>query len=205
MSIIINEFKECTQCGKCCENPCELIPDDIPKLLKHFNMDLLDFFKKYLIAVSVGSDECANETLMMFPVKCDENGKRINKYISDEEYFETQGKCIFLNNNKCSIHTIKPFGGDFYKCSAMTGSFPIRLSDNGYFVYWHNNQHLFKEIFPSYKLIQSRLNPIYKKMNELYKKYDNTGDMGFMIEYKSLARVRDSIIYNDMVLMNPRD
>jgi len=198
LSIIINQFKECTQCGECCEGPCELIPSNIPDLLNHFNMNLSEFFKKYLIVASIGPDECADETLMMFPVKCDENGKRINKYFTDEEYLETPGKCIFLNNNKCSIHSVKPFGGAFGKCYKMTESFAIRLPVSGYFAYWYNNQHIFEELFPGYKLIADKLKPIYKKMNDVHRKYYTTGNIKYKMEYEQLARLRDSIKYNEI-------
>jgi Fe-S-cluster containining protein len=47
----INNFNECQQCGECCKTPCDLIPSDLPLLLKKFDMSLPEFFKEYLIAI----------------------------------------------------------------------------------------------------------------------------------------------------------
>jgi len=165
--LIINEFKTCQQCGECCNTPCDLIPTDLPPLLDKFKMSLPEFFRKFLIALIIASPKYADEVLMMVPVRVDIKGRRDKKFLADKEYLDTHGKCVFLKNNKCSIHNIKPYGGLFLKCSKITGSIAIQLKKSQYFAYWVNNQHLFNLIFPGFQKIFDELNQIFRKKNNI--------------------------------------
>ncbi len=163
----INNFNECQQCGDCCKNPCDLIPSDLPPLFEHFDMSLPQFFRKYLIALIIASPEYADEVLMMVPVRVDSTGNRTEKFLADSEYLNTQGKCIFLRENKCNINELKPFGGRFLQCPKITGSVSIQLYKKQYFAYWVNNQHLFELIFPGFAEIFDELSKIFQKRNTI--------------------------------------
>lgn len=184
----INNFNECQQCGECCKTPCDFIPSDLPPLLKKFNMSLPDFFKKYLIALIIASPKYSNEVLIMVPVRVNSNGNRSPKFLADNEYLESQGKCIFLENNKCSIHELKPFGGRFLQCPKITGSVSIQLLKSQYFAYWVKNQHLFELIFPRFGEIFNELNKIFQRKNEIFAKQGKTP------EYDQLHQIQVNII-----------
>lgn len=170
----INNFNKCQLCGECCKTPCDLIPTDLPPLLRRFNMSLPEFFKKYLIALIIASPKYAEEVFMMVPVRVNSSGNRTKKFLIDNEYLETQGQCIFLQENKCSIHGHKPFGGRFLQCQKITGSVSIQLSKNQYFAYWVHNQHLFNLIFPRFSKIFNELNKIFQKKNKILAKQGKT-------------------------------
>ncbi len=164
---LLNGFNACQQCGDCCKTPCDLIPSDLPILLKHFDTSLPEFFKKNLIALIIASPQYSDEVLMMVPVRVGPTGERTKKLLSDSEYLNTPGKCIFLVENKCSINNFKPYGGRFLECSKITGSVSIQLRKSQYFAYWVNNQHLFELIFPGYSKIFHELTRIFKTKNEI--------------------------------------
>ena len=132
----IEEYK-CKMCGECCRHvPCEIIPKDLPKLLERFNMSFKEFFIKYLIAIPCNTGDKADTILRLSPAR-KINGHRFNKYLEDEEYMDyidKGGECIFLQNNKCTIHDIKPFGGRIMKCSKMTGGLTLQLTNSQYFI-----------------------------------------------------------------------
>jgi len=167
---LINSFNECQLCGDCCKTPCDLIPSDLPPLLKHFGTSLPEFFKKNLIALVIASPKYSDEVLMMAPVRMGPSGIRVSKYLADSRYLNAQSKCIFLVENKCSINNFKPFGGRFLQCPKMTGSISIQLRKSQYFAYWVNNQHLFELIFPGFSEIFRELQTIYKRKNEIFEK-----------------------------------
>lgn len=168
----IIQFKECQQCGECCGTPCDIIPSDLPPLLERFQMNLADFYKRYLIALIIKSPKYTGEILMMVPVRVNSQGVRYPKYLADKEYLDNcRGNCIFLRDNKCSIHDIKPYGGKFLKCARMTESAPIDLGKSQCFGYWYNNQHLFEIVFPGYTEIYRDIKENFRQMAQ----YINTG------------------------------
>ncbi len=187
-AIKINNFNKCQQCGVCCKVPCDLISSDLPPLLERFNMSLTKFFKKYLIALIIASPKYSDEVLMMVPVRVDSNGNRSPKFLADNEYLETQGKCIFLKNNKCSIYELRPFGGRFLQCPKMTGNVSMQLSKSQYFAYWVINQHLFEPIFPGFEEIFNELNEIFQRKNKIF------ATQGKTLEYDQLHQAQVNII-----------
>lgn len=185
----MNNIKPCQQCGECCKKaPCDIIPSDLPPLLKYFDMGLADFFKKYLIALMVASPKHADQVLMMVPVRVNSQGNRAEKFLADGEYLVTQGNCIFLEERNCTIHEIKPFGGKILECSKMMGGNSRQLAKKDYFEYWKNKQSLFQEIFPEYKKIFLELKKIYKRKNSLL---DNFGKNE---EYNKLHHKQEIIL-----------
>jgi Fe-S-cluster containining protein len=131
-------------------------------------MDLSEFYKKYLIALIIASPQYADEVFMMVPVRVNSQGERTSKYLADNEYLNMSGHCIFLKDNKCSIHNLKPYGGRFLQCEEMTGNVSIQLGKSQYFAYWKDNQHLFETVFPGYEDIFNRLKQIFSQMNLLF-------------------------------------
>lgn len=185
----MNEFNECKQCGECCSTPCDLIPSDLPPLLSKFKMGLSEFFKQYLIALLIASPSFSDQILMMVPVRVDAKGNRTNKCLADLEYLNTSGKCIFLKNNTCLIHDVKPFGGKYLICQKMTESVSIQLHKNHCFAHWKNNQQIFRDIFPEHKKTLSALQEIFGKMNQKNK------------EYANLRIKRDQLISEELFLL----
>ncbi len=189
----INSFNECQQCGVCCKNPCDIIPSDLPSLLKQFKMSLPDFFEKYLIALLIASPQYADEVLMMVPVKVDSNGNRTEKFLADQKYLNNKGMCIFLKENECSINVIKPFGGRFLQCKKITGSVQIQLQKKQYFAYWHNNQHLFELIHPGFLKLFNELKNIFQRKNEILSKKNKANN-----RYNRLSRQQSKIMEQKM-------
>ena len=193
--IKVNKFSECQQCGECCKTPCDIIPENLPPLLEKYDMDLTSFFKKYLIALIIASPKYSDEILMMVPVRVDNRGIRNKKFLADNEYLDTQGACIFLENGKCTIHNLKPFGGKLLLCPKMTGSETVQLPKSQYFAYWASNQQLFEIIFPGYNTVFEELKSIFDRMNYL-NKLDKNVDRDN--EYNELAGKRIDIISNKL-------
>ena len=164
--LLINRFMECLQCGECCDAPCDIIPQDLPRLLERFQLSLSDFYKRYLIALVVKSPRYSGEILMMVPVKVNSQGVRCKKFLADGEYLNTRGKCIFLKDNKCSIHDLKPYGGRFLQCAKITGSAPIALGKSQSFGYWANNQDLFEIVFPGFNNISKDIKEIFQQIEK---------------------------------------
>ncbi len=189
MSLVINNFNNCQQCGDCCKTPCDLIPSDLPDLLKHFGTSLTEFFKRNLIALIIASPNYSDEVLMMVPVRIGLSGNRTKKFLADSAYLNTQGKCIFLVDNKCSINNLKPFGGRFLQCPKITGSVAIQLRKSQYFAYWVNNQHLFELVCPGFSTIFNELKTIFKRKNEILEKQKVKTD-----EYNQLHQAQVDII-----------
>jgi Fe-S-cluster containining protein len=184
----INEFSACQQCAECCSIPCELIPSDLPPLLKQFGASLPGFFREYLIAMFVGSRSCADVVLMMTPVKLDAAGHRMKKLLADNEYSQAAGKCVFLSGNTCRIHELKPLGGRSLQCHKMTGSVKASSNWNQFFAHWFYNQHLFDMILPGVAEVFGELRLVFQRMSQAAVWY------GYAAEYYRLQQERDAII-----------
>jgi len=184
----INDLGACEQCAECCNIPCELIPSDLPPLLKQSGVSLPEFFRERLIAMIIGSRSCADVVLMMAPVKLDAAGHRIQKLLADNEYYHTPGRCIFLRENKCGINEFKPYGGRFLQCYKMTGSVTIRSYWDQYFAHWFYNQHLFEMILPGCAAVFGELRSVFQRMSQAAAWY------GYAAEYYQLQQARDALI-----------
>lgn len=194
----IEEYK-CKMCGECCRHvPCEIIPKDLPKLLERFNMSFKEFFIKYLIAIPCNTGDKADTILRLSPAR-KINGHRFNKYLEDEEYMDyidKGGECIFLQNNKCTIHDIKPFGGRIMKCSKMTGGLTLQLTNSQYFIYWYNNQKIFYELSNDIKNDLKEIESLYKLADEKYEEGLKNNDS--IKIYKEYVKKADDIIKNKL-------
>lgn len=194
----IEEY-QCKMCGECCRHvPCEIVPEDLPKLLKRFNMSFKEFFIKYLIAIPCNTGDKSDTILRLSPVR-KINGHRVNKYLEDEEYMQDidkDGECIFLRNNKCTIHDIKPLGGRVMKCSKMTGGLTLQLTNSQYYIYWYNNQKIFYELSEEVKEDLEEAENLYELADEKYKNGLNNNESVNI--YEDYVKKADDIIENKL-------
>ncbi len=83
-------MSECKKCGKCCQfDSGHLVEDDVKKISSHLRMTQENFTKKYL-------DESEKFNTKAFKPKL------------VKERTMPYGRCIFLKDNLCSIHSVKP-------------------------------------------------------------------------------------------------
>lgn len=198
----INKYS-CKMCGECCKKvPCELVPEDIPRLLKKFNMNFKEFFQKYLIAVPSMCGDKPDIILRLSPVR-KINGKRIDCYLADEEYMQSidkGGECIFLRHNICMVHEVKPLGGRIMVCPKMTNGLSFQLTDSQYFVYWYNNQHVFWDLSEKTKEILIVARSIYSQAETAFKDYCFCEDDKYLEQYKKLVKKAEVLIKNDLAI-----
>lgn len=190
-------------CGTCCRNmPCELIPDDLPILLDKFKMSFKEFFVKYLIAVPCTCGEKSDIIFRLSPVRA-VNGKRYKTFIENQDYVDDvskEGECIFLKDNKCLVHDVKPFGGRLMKCSKMTGGLTLQLTNSQYFIYWYNNQHIFYELSDEIEYEMKRIQKLYSMADSYYELYEkNEGnDSDLIKKYENCIREAEKIAEYDL-------
>jgi len=95
---IIERASRCKMCGNCCSvDSGYVIESDIPKLLEFFKVSEEEFKKKYL-------DKCEKFNKTIFKPKR-VKGKK------------PYGRCVFLDNGKCSVHEVKPLFCRLVNCS----------------------------------------------------------------------------------------
>ena len=168
--MIINKY-ECKGCGMCCKKaPCDFIPDDLPKILKKYELDFKEFFKRYLIILPTVSSTKADTILRLVPVM-KKLGKRLDHYFVDGEYMNeirSEGECIFLENNKCSVHDTKPLGGRIMICPNMAEGLSFQLTYEQYFVFWYNNQQIFYELSPEFEPLLNEARKLYEQANQYF-------------------------------------
>ena len=201
----INDY-ECKMCGECCKNvPCELVPEDLPILLSRFEMSFKEFFKKYLIAVPCNTGDKADTILRLSPVRA-KDGERFKTYLEDTDYMEAidkGGECIFLKDNKCIIHDIKPLGGRIMKCAKMTGGLTLQFTTAQYFIYWYNNQQIFYELSKEVEEVLKEAENLYAKADKCYEDYVKLNDDKKIDEYKAYVSKADKLMNNRLkVVLN---
>lgn len=85
--IILESGKDCKQCGHCCKySTGYMLDEDVERIAKHLGMDKNAFIKKYCEKISLFNKELHKPKTLKKPF----------------------GHCVFLENNKCSIHKVKP-------------------------------------------------------------------------------------------------
>lgn len=91
---------ECKQCGNCCRGPgfVRITPEDAERIAQFLNIKLSSFYNQYTFCP---------DGLMSGRAECSE------RWLLDTEADE----CVFLENNLCRIHPVKP---------AQCRSFPAR-------------------------------------------------------------------------------
>lgn len=82
----------CNQCGECCrQSTCHLEQKDVSRIAQHLGLSRREFARQYL-QVFLPEDSAAVKPRM------------------------TENGCVFLKDNACSIHQVKPKGGREYEC-----------------------------------------------------------------------------------------
>ena len=95
---IIELGGECKKCGKCCTfDSGYLVDEDFPKIAKFLGVSEDELKEKYLQKVHMFGK-------IIFKPKVKKKGKHY-------------GECIFLKNNKCSIHSVKPLNCKVGTCN----------------------------------------------------------------------------------------
>ena len=96
---------ECRRCGVCCNHPCALHPDDLPKIAQFLKISEKELFRKYLILdYWIGSD--GNEFYLCTARQDGHSGE-----VADFGWAFSSAPCIFLKGkNECTIHPVKPLG-----------------------------------------------------------------------------------------------
>lgn len=102
---------KCKKCGECCKRyPCALEPKDLKRISNFLNITKKELIKKYLIldywVESTGS------LYLYSPKRITDNNDRIASF----SWAFSSDPCIFLENNLCKIHDVKPRGGREYIC-----------------------------------------------------------------------------------------
>ena len=76
----------CISCGWCCQGSglARLVPGDIPRIAAYIKLSEYDFLNSYCIK------------------------NRRGTFLKLKSGRETAGDCVFLENNRCRIHDVKP-------------------------------------------------------------------------------------------------
>lgn len=92
--------KVCLKCGKCCkQSPCAVSVSDVKRIAKYFNLSTQELFKKYLVWVNHDDDYWVMPATNKL-----ESGHGV--WLCEAYQKQT---CIFLKDNLCSIHKVKPY------------------------------------------------------------------------------------------------
>ena len=107
----------CDECVSACMNdPGRLVPGDILKITHFLNITEDELKKEYLVIVNVTSKGQLAHALA--PAK--KSGRRFIAEpgsVAPDYYAKEKGRCIFLDeNDRCSVHEVKPF-----ECGAYMG------------------------------------------------------------------------------------
>lgn len=124
-------------------------------------------------------------------------------FLANDEYMESidkGGECIFLNDNKCLIHEVKPLGGRIMLCPKMTDGLSFQLTDSQYYVYWYNNQQIFWELSKKTKEILIVARSIYSQAYTAFKAYCFSGDNKYLEQYKKLVSKSEKMIKKDLAI-----
>ena len=91
---------QCEECKMACKNkPGWFMPNQIPKLLKFFNVKKISELWKHGFAIDWWEGEPTTYILAPNII-----GNENKKYPEDPH-----GECVFFVNGKCKIHDVKPF------------------------------------------------------------------------------------------------
>ncbi len=106
----------CEDCVSACNNdPGRLIPEDLYRISDFLKITVKELIKEFIVFKMY---EFKNHKIYIAaPAKL--KGKRLLAVpgtIVQDYYEDENGRCIFLENNLCKIHKVKPF-----ECSAYMG------------------------------------------------------------------------------------
>lgn len=88
----INNSFQCYKCGVCCENlfnnSIVMFPSDVNRIHKEMKIEKKEFLTRYCVHKDISY---GNSSIRVFFMKVEKNRK-----------------CVFLNNNLCTIYNIRP-------------------------------------------------------------------------------------------------
>lgn len=105
-------------CGSCCSEPGWLKPADWDNIARRLGLTKEEVLNKYLIIDYLATQD--GYSWVLAPVKVvdgvplSEPGKRV-----PWKYAHSTGKCIFLKDNLCVLHPVKPSECQTYECEAI--------------------------------------------------------------------------------------
>lgn len=98
----------CFKCvGACKQEPGRFAPGEAEKVAKFLNMDFKKFLYRYLI-IDYWSGEASNGVDLYSYAPKKETVEHSSMYASYEYPFKAD-RCVFLENDLCKIHDVKPF------------------------------------------------------------------------------------------------
>lgn len=99
----------CKKCVSACKHkPGWFAPGEVEKAAEYLDLTLQDFFDKYL---AVDWWEGDPPTFILAPAI-------IGEGTGSEYPGDPKGQCVFLNNNLCDIHKVKPIECSTMNCTA---------------------------------------------------------------------------------------
>jgi len=139
-----------------------MLPQDLPALLRTYDMSLARFFGKFLVARVIGPPNWPCLLLEMAPAQVHPSGRRQSPFLPGTAEDRDDGHCIFYEEAAgCLVHAAKPTGGRVFRCPDMTGAAPIFINKAMRAPYWNANQHLFEVLFPGYGSLHAQMRPLY--------------------------------------------
>jgi len=92
----------CVQCGFCCfVRPCSIAPDEIEGIADCLGFTPRELFEKRLVV------DFLHEGYVVLPVRV-EQWHWAGGFLPSSATWDCETPCIFLENNRCQIHEIKP-------------------------------------------------------------------------------------------------
>lgn len=82
---------------------------DPPKIAAHLGTTEAALFAEYLVV----DESDSGAALVVYPRRRQWNG---GHYLTDAETYGVDTPCVFLGDDGCQIHEVKPAGGVRYKC-----------------------------------------------------------------------------------------
>lgn len=98
--------KDCTcrVCAEGCQRPGWFLPDEVRVAAEFLGLSLKEFFDQYLVLDWwYRPSDSAERFAVLSPGKLDEHGG-----IASFGFVNSLGTCIFLKDDRCSIHPVKP-------------------------------------------------------------------------------------------------
>ncbi len=108
----------CKRCGKCCtQYPCNLLPQDIPRIAQYLGITDQEVIDQYLI-IDYYATQFPEDMYFLVPKR--ENDHPNVRFASFGWAFQRISCVFFLPPRKvstaCRIHEVKPFGGQHMEC-----------------------------------------------------------------------------------------
>jgi Fe-S-cluster containining protein len=124
--------KKSCQC-QTCRNACQYKPGwfkfgEVEKTAKFLKLSLKKFFDKYLmIDWWTGSEESNGEAVFII------SPGLVGEDVGEMAPYKSLGTCVFFEDGKCSIHSVKPF-----ECAAMLHESENKSNHKEAMLSWNN-------------------------------------------------------------------